>query len=382
MMERDSPLGGIFQMDQARGLTKNGVSTGLLAPCPVTLMSLFKFGYTKSLNRVSTDVIEDVRVYKVNKPILYPARFFKRRYKNSFLRIGIKLWKRYVASYGMPDVIHAHNAWCAGLLAREIREKFDFKGSIILTEHDSNLAAVEPGLLRPEYFDAYRAADVLVSVSAFLGKKILDHFPDLTASVRIIPNVLDKQFYSAPLSKRALINEEVVIVNIGRLVDVKDHKLLIRAFAYALQKKSNLRLRIIGHGPLEAELLLMNEYLENRDKIEFLGYLDRSDIIKELSRSDFFVLSSKHETFGVAIIEAHAMGLPTVAFKGSGPDDIINESNGLLIEDRSANSLGDAMVAMSENIMKYDPLQIRQHCVNRFSEESVSKQLLSIYQQR
>ncbi len=83
-----------------------------------------------------------------------------------------------------------------------------------------------------------------------------------------------------------------------------------------------------------------------KHQFEFYDYLNQEEIKELLLSCDCFVLSSNFETFGVVVIEAMACGLPVISTKCFGPEDILNQSCGLLVE---KNNLGQMVKALKES---------------------------------
>ena len=95
--------------------------------------------------------------------------------------------------------------------------------------------------------------------------------------------------------------------------------------------------------------------------------------------ADAFVLSSRNETFGVVIIEALALGKPVIATQCGGPESILRPADGLLVPVDDVSAMANAMCQLIERRNDYDPVEIRQSCVARFSETAIAKRLNWIY---
>jgi len=136
-----------------------------------------------------------------------------------------------------------------------------------------------------------------------------------------------------------------VIATAGRLVGVKDHRTLLRAFA-ALLRTRPARLVLFGEGPLRAELEAESRVLGIASRVLFPGYVN--DPAACYAAADLFVLSSTSEGFGNVLIEAMAAGVPVVSTDAPhGPREILADGlYGTLTPVGDAEALAVAMAAM------------------------------------
>lgn len=111
------------------------------------------------------------------------------------------------------------------------------------------------------------------------------------------------------LSRFAVPDDRRIFLNIGRLTDQKNQKVLIKA----LVRVSAVRLVIAGDGPRRAEYETLAARIGVADRLHLLGDVTRDDIADLLAASDLFVFPSVWETFGLAAVEAAMTGLPIVA---------------------------------------------------------------------
>ena len=101
-----------------------------------------------------------------------------------------------------------------------------------------------------------------------------------------------------------------------------------------------------------------------------------------MMNSDCFVLSSNFETFGVVLIEALACGLPLIATKCGGPEDIINKQNGILMDVENQLQLEDAMITMYKNAHNYDKEKLRNYAKEKFGEKTFIENVIKYYKVR
>lgn len=142
--------------------------------------------------------------------------------------------------------------------------------------------------------------------------------------------------------KLASMGDGPVIVTLGRLVQVKDHRTLIKAFSL-IDPSQKCRLVIFGEGPLEADLACFADELGVDRRVLFPGYVN--DPAACYAIADLFVLSSLNEGFGNVLIEAMEAGLPIVSTDAPhGPREILDGGRfGALVPVGDPQALADAM---------------------------------------
>ena len=136
------------------------------------------------------------------------------------------------------------------------------------------------------------------------------------------------------------------IIAAGRLHEQKGFDLLIDSFAFIADKCPGWRIDIYGSG--EDEQKLQDSIRQNglEGRINILP--PTSDIYKEYQRSDFLVMSSRYEGFGLVLVEAMSCGIPCVSFRCKyGPEEIIHDGeDGLLVKDGNIEELATKMLWM------------------------------------
>ena len=146
------------------------------------------------------------------------------------------------------------------------------------------------------------------------------------------------------------IKKENTIISVGRLVEQKNHKLLIEAFSDICKKYTEYKLKIYGEGPLREELQKRINDLNMADKILLCGVTN--DIKTELNKAKIFVMSSNYEGMPNALNEAMAMGLAVISTNCpcGGPREVIqNGVNGLLIKVNDKKELTDKIEELITN---------------------------------
>lgn len=168
------------------------------------------------------------------------------------------------------------------------------------------------------------------------------------------------------------------IVNVARLEPQKNHKLLIKAFAEFYKEYPDFSLEIYGQGGMDSELKALATELELDKAIVFHGF--SSNVKDEIKDASMFVLSSDYEGISNAMVEALAMGIPTISTDcpiGGARAYIEDGINGLLTPVGDANALAEAMKKLAKNAdiaykMSQNALSIR----DKYSLDNIAKEFL------
>lgn len=368
-----------FVKSQVNALKKAGQNVGVIAPMPLVLKkneivnqfkTIFRSNYECTIEN-GVPVIRNNNVFWTTSRVPFVSNAY-------WVLLGLIMFKKYTKKYGFPEVIHAHDCVYAGELALLINSIY--KIPYIVTEHNSNLVERFSMRLVRKKRKIFKKASVRVMVSKALGM-LHEKYDCLKRGDWVeLPNFLDEFFEEqsavVPLDNQVSFN----FLHIGHMTDIKNQSGLIRAFNEAFSKSPTVRLTIVGAGELYTSLIEEASKLPIKDQLEFTGILKHEEIVKYYQSSHVFILPSFFETFGVVLIEAMAFGLPVIAVKGSGPDSIIKETNGLLSPTADVSDLADTMKLMYENYKFFDRDAIRETCLERYSCERNVYKLLELYQ--
>ena len=196
---------------------------------------------------------------------------------------------------------------------------------------------------------------------------------DITPQARIIPNMLHR--YPAEISPDKKTQKRIITA--GRLVEQKGYDLLLDAWSKVHQKHPEWILDIYGEGEDKTMLLEKRKNLALENSVLF--HPPTLDIYQKYMDSDFYVMSSRFEGFGIPIIEALYSGIPVVAATGScleeagGPDSIY-------VHPDDINGMANAFKQIySDTERKKEMIEKGQKFAKRFSEEKQAEEILNIY---
>ena len=164
-------------------------------------------------------------------------------------------------------------------------------------------------------------------------------FMALNPRTLVIPNA---SVLSAEVS--ALPSEPSVLA-VGRLVAQKGMDLLLAAWPRVLAAVPAARLRIVGDGPLRAQLQAEAAAAAFAGSVEWVSHTDR--MADEYRAAAVFVLPSRYEGMPLALLEAQAMGVPSVAFDcPTGPAEVLSPQTGVLVRPGDTAALAEAVIQL------------------------------------
>ena len=168
-----------------------------------------------------------------------------------------------------------------------------------------------------------------------------NYFPQcLRKKIIVVSNPIGEQFLDITWRSHGGIRQ---IINVGRLIAQKNQSVFLESMKDIHQKYPKIKGVIYGEGPDRNNQNTKIKELKLEDVVELRGQV--SDIQMQLLDCDLFVLCSNFEGFPNALIEAMAMGLPSISTDcPTGPAEIIDSGrNGLLIPVNDTKSLTEAI---------------------------------------
>jgi glycosyltransferase involved in cell wall biosynthesis len=201
-----------------------------------------------------------------------------------------------------------------------------------------------------------------------------------------IPNGIPVDSYRTPATPRpdwrqreGFSLDDLLIVNVGRFESVKNHRLLIDAFAAGLGHEPRSHLLLAGDGILHRELETHVASLSLHDRVHFLGI--RDDIPDLLAACDIFAFASDHEGSPLSVMEAMAAGLPIVGTAVGGVPEMVPDGQaGLLVPPRDCVALSSALGRLHLNRQLRSAMALRaaEHA-GRFDIASMAESYAALY---
>ena len=370
----DEPMLGSFFEEQARALIKLGHQAGILYPDYHPPSALFS-RMTKLPPYVNDN---GLHTYALNVRTFLP----KMRMANYTVHgmAANKLFKKYVAKHGMPDVLHAHSCNHAGIAAAYISKKHNLP--LVITEHLTTL--VSHSIVHDTDFkitrNLFKNADKSLAVSQVFKDNLVSALHLHPHYFDVLHNMVNDLFFDNIQIKKYNANEPFILFTNSFLHQRKNHKLLFNALKILVSRGINVHLHVGGYGSEEQTLKNYVNQLQLQNNIHFTGMLQRHEVKQQIDACHAFVLASNYETFGVVLIEALAGGRPVITTDSKGPRDIVTSHNGLLLTDYTPETFAAAIAQLMQNYNRYNQQEISKQCHQQFSQQTIAGKLTGIYQ--
>ncbi len=196
----------------------------------------------------------------------------------------------------------------------------------------------------PLFSKIFTKADYIQTISNYLAnwaKEMKAKCP-----IEVVPNGVDINKFKSQISN--LKNtEEKILITASRLVKKNAIDDVIKALQYLPE---NVKFLILGEGEEKEKLKNLVRELKVENRVEFLGFIDHSEMMKYFEKADIFIRLSLSEGLGNSFLEAMAAGLPVIATPVGGiPDFLRDGETGLFCEVRNPKSIAEKVKLLLEN---------------------------------
>jgi glycosyltransferase involved in cell wall biosynthesis len=368
---RYDPMPGLFIQRQAESLTPF---------CDVALIYVHPDPHCPNKVEVEFSEEREVRVLRVYYKVTGNADSLMGKALNfwHFYQAHRKAWHS-IREFN-PDLVHAHILTRLGFIGWRISRERNIP--LIISEHWSRYFPENNtygGWFRRKLTSfVVKKAAAVVAVSEPL-RMAMQQCGLTNPNYRIIPNVVN--------TAELMVAEAVQKTASKTMVHIScfdDKSKNISGFLRSLKDLSLLRqdftCLMVGAGPDLDDMKELAGFLRiPGSMVQFLGVKTGKEFAELLNGADFSVLSSRYETFGTVVIESLACGVPVVATSVGVAREVINKSNGLLVEPGDEKAMTDALFQMMDLCREFDKTIIRQGLADKYSKESVGKDIMSLY---
>jgi glycosyltransferase involved in cell wall biosynthesis len=353
---------GLFIQDQALALSAKHEIIVVYSKVDYTHFAPFlKYSFVKRQNGKITEY--ELTTGK-SLPVINQLKYFKDTFR--FIRKEILSQKKI-------DIIHSHLSYPAGFLGAIIQKRE--KIPCVLTEHSWIKKYFRSRIHKLCVLYTLKHCACVVAVSQALKDDINLY---CKRQVQVISNVIEMKKFSLSEALKKDNN-----LNIGILGGMGNYRkgLDILIKAVSLLKDMELTVHIGGDGKLLSTFKDMAKELDVAGKCVFYGEIKPESIQDFYSKLDFFILPSRDETFGVVVVEAMACGLPVIATKCGGPEEIITKETGVLIESENPQELARAIRSVAGNLGSYNRKAIRNYVLEKYSPDLFVASISEVYQE-
>lgn len=276
------------------------------------------------------------------------------------------------------EVVHGHVGIYGGWLARRFARP---DARVVVTEHASFLGRIlRQPRSRAMYAEALDRADAFLCVSEKLRAELVGEFPQHEAKISVVPNAVDIAAMPVRAEPVSALNRWIYV---GKVAAAKGVAELVEAFAVAAKESGDLRLTILGSGPLVEPLRARVAQLDLAARVTFHDAVPPQRVFEFLHAHDLLVHASRSETFGMTVVEAVASGMPVLVTRCGGPEETLaglDGAAGRLIEvSEDPQVIVEGYRALDAHRAALDPDRARDVLLGRYGSAAVARRLAAVY---
>jgi sugar transferase (PEP-CTERM/EpsH1 system associated) len=285
---------------------------------------------------------------------------------------------------GQYHIVHSHGF--TTMLASYLATKLTNTAVMMNGEHGTlYYSSFKQRLLQKWLF---RSMDINLTVSSELKSKIQQEFSLSLDNFKPIINGVDSHVFKPELSSTIrselnILDQDIIIGSVGRLVSVKNYPSLIKAFSQVYKNNAHTHLVLAGDGHERSALEQLTDQLNLKNRIHFLG--SRDDIPNVMNGFDLFVLPSFSEGLSNTLLEAMSCGVPVIASHvGGNPEIVKTDVSGFLYPSDDVNALAELLSTLCNSPSHIKKLSVlaRKHIVNNYSLMSMVNNYETVYEQQ
>ena len=310
--------------------------------------------------------------YPVLKGVLSPVINGVKRF--SALR---KMYNKVFAN-SLPDLVHVHVAYPAGLFALYLKKRNGIE--YIISEHDGIYMPGYDNYHVPGQFEKkmvpviYKNAQKIHAVSKSLGAALMNL--KLTAKTPVvIPNVVNTNLFNYKEKDRS---SGFSFIHISSLINQKNPEGMFGAISLVKKQQDDFVVKIIG--PAKEKFRKMVKDLSLEAQVIFMGEIPYADVAKEMSNSDAMIHFTRYETFGCVIAESLCCGVPVITTNLDVTKELVQDGvNGLLVNESDVKDLTDKILYFMNDGFKINSKQVAEENQQKFNYQRIGKMFDELY---
>lgn len=280
------------------------------------------------------------------------------------------------------DVVHCHQytPWVYGALAA-----VGTSARVVFTEHGRfypDRGSWKRRLVNP-LLNRVTGAITSISVATADALEKFEYLP--RQKIRVVYNGIEAVRVTQTQvdelrAKLALPTNALILGTIARLDPIKNHSLMLQAFAQVYRQHPNARLIIVGDGEEKNNIEKLAQKLAIEDALIMPGY--HSDPSPYLALMDIFLLSSLSEGTSMTLLEAMSLGKPCVVTDAGGNAEVIaDQVNGLVTKNQDVDAFANAILQLVQQpeLRQSYAEQAKARFIEMFSVEKMSREYREIY---
>lgn len=300
--------------------------------------------------------------------------------------VGKGRWQRILRDYQKiakefkPDVIHAHVASGAGVVAAILSKRFGVP--YVITEHNPvELYGLDSRKIRLLTGLAYHCSKKNLCVSRDSMNKMQKVFPK--EHFEVVYNATQNPAALEMSDEKVTVDGKVNCCIIAAFYSetIKGYQYLLPAVRKLKDKKYPIMLHIVGGGEFLPKYQQMAKDLDIEDCVIFYGSCPREKVYSILSQMEFSVSASIFECSGVSVQEAMLLGKPLVVTRSGGADSLVTEETAIVVDKESVDALAEGLQSMIHNRSAFDSEKVRAYAMENFEINAVTERYLRIYRQ-
>ena len=234
--------------------------------------------------------------------------------------------------------------------------------------------------------DSAKNATLVVTVSKYSSKKIVQFYGVNTTKIRIVPNGVDPHKFRPiedveKVKHRIGIDDKQCVLFVGRLIPRKGLYFLVEAAKQVIKEHRGTMFIIVGDGPLKNHLTSFLKKERLSDNFVFLGDVCDDMLPILYNCADVFALPSIQEGQGIALLEAQATAKPVVAFNIGGIREfVLDKQTGLLVKPGNVELANSILNLLSDKSLREKMGHIgREFVCNNFSWDICAQKMFQVY---